>query len=129
MGTYILYDASVVGTTLRSLARPLATVKHDRSSSMPPASLKKKHTARSKSGNTAAIRSVDTIASLSRDQVQRTVLLSSVTGASFEDVKFFAFSRRTRAGAVDSPRALFANSALVRKASSHFDFGASPCSY
>ena len=128
MGTYILYDASVLGTTLRSLARLLATVKHDRSSSMPP-SLKKKHTARSKSGNTAAIRSVDPIASLSRDQVQRTALLSSVTGASFEDVKFFAFSRRTRAGAVDSPRALFANSALVRKASSHFDFGASPCSY
>ena len=95
---------------------------------MPP-SLKKTPTTRPKSGNTAATQSVDPIASLSRDQVQRTALLSSVTGASFEDVKFFAFSRRTRAGAVDSPRALFANSALIRKASSHFDFGASPCSY
>ncbi|PIL34171.1 hypothetical protein GSI_03882 [Ganoderma sinense ZZ0214-1] len=60
---------------------------------------------------------------VSRDQVQRAALLASVTGRWFEDVKFFAFSRRTRNGSVDKPLPLLANSSLIRKASSHFDFG------
>ncbi|KAM5532554.1 hypothetical protein V8D89_013760 [Ganoderma adspersum] len=65
---------------------------------------------------------ISPVASTSRDQVQRAALLASVTGRSFEDVKFFAFSRRTRNGSVDTPLPLLANSALIRKASSHFDF-------
>lgn len=66
---------------------------------------------------------VPPVASTSRDQVQRAALLASVTGRPFEDVKFFAFSRRTRNGMVDAPLPLLANSALIHKASSHFDFG------
>ncbi|TFK94559.1 hypothetical protein K466DRAFT_475956 [Polyporus arcularius HHB13444] len=48
--------------------------------------------------------------------------LASITGRAFEDVKFFAFSRRTRTGSVDSPRPLLANSALLCSAAPHFDY-------
>ncbi|KAI1796420.1 hypothetical protein LXA43DRAFT_1057726 [Ganoderma leucocontextum] len=60
---------------------------------------------------------VSPVASASRDRVQRAALLASITGRSFEDVKFFAFSRRTRNGSIDTPLPLLANSALIRKAS------------
>ncbi|RPD78281.1 hypothetical protein L226DRAFT_567942 [Lentinus tigrinus ALCF2SS1-7] len=49
-------------------------------------------------------------------------MLASITNGTFEDVKFYTFSRRTRAGTIDSPLPLYANSALIRKASSHFNF-------
>lgn len=65
------------------------------------------------------------MASASREKIQRAALLASTTGQSFEDVKFFAFSRCTRNDGIDTPLPLFANSALIRKASSHFDFGES----
>ena len=69
------------------------------------------------------IQEVSPVASASRDQVQRAALLASLSGRSFEDVKFFAFSCRTRDGNASKPLPLLANSALLRKASSHFDFG------
>ncbi|KAI0690193.1 hypothetical protein C8T65DRAFT_672029 [Cerioporus squamosus] len=58
---------------------------------------------------------------MSREQVSQFAMLASMTQGNFEDVKFYAFSRRTRAGAVDKPLPLYANSALIRKASTHFD--------
>ena len=69
------------------------------------------------------IQEVSPVASASRDQVQRAALLASLSGRSFEDVKFFAFSCCTRDGNANKPLPLLANSALLRKASSHFDFG------
>ncbi|KAH9895071.1 hypothetical protein C8Q73DRAFT_645496 [Cubamyces lactineus] len=62
------------------------------------------------------------VASSSREDVLRAALLASVNGSSFEDVKFFAFSRRNREGLVDKPMPVLANSTLLRKASSHFDY-------
>ncbi|KAI1796418.1 hypothetical protein LXA43DRAFT_879681 [Ganoderma leucocontextum] len=58
-----------------------------------------------------------------REEVSQYTMLASIEGGTFEDVKFYAFSRRARSGRVDTPRVLFGNSALIRKASSHFDFG------
>ena len=69
---------------------------------------------------------VSPLISATRTQVQRMAMLSSMSGYSFEDVKFYAFSRRTHSGSVDTPLPVFANSVLIRKASSHFDFGTSP---
>ncbi|KAH9855262.1 hypothetical protein C2E23DRAFT_901636 [Lenzites betulinus] len=51
---------------------------------------------------------------------------SSFNTGTFEDVKFYLFSRRSRSGVVYAPRPLFANTALLCKASSHFDFVLSP---
>ncbi|KAI0779797.1 hypothetical protein C8Q74DRAFT_1199511 [Fomes fomentarius] len=62
------------------------------------------------------------LASTPLEQVHRAALLASVTGQCFEDVKFFAFSRRTQSGSVNTPLPLFANSTMIRKASSHFDY-------
>ncbi len=58
-----------------------------------------------------------------REEVSQYTMLTSIESGMFEDVKFYAFSRRAQDGRVDAPRALFGNSALIRKASSHFDFG------
>ncbi|KAM5532553.1 hypothetical protein V8D89_013759 [Ganoderma adspersum] len=57
-----------------------------------------------------------------REEVSQYAMIASIEGGTFENVKFYAFSRRARDGRVDTPRALFGNSALIRKASSHFDF-------
>ena len=65
------------------------------------------------------------MSSASRDQIQRAMMLASIAGQSFEDVKFFAFSRRNRTGRIDTPLPLLANSALIRKASPHFELGKS----
>ncbi|KAI0331011.1 hypothetical protein GY45DRAFT_673314 [Cubamyces sp. BRFM 1775] len=62
------------------------------------------------------------VASSSREDVLRAALLASASGSSFEDVKFFVFSRRNREGLVDKPMPVLANSTLLRKASSHFDY-------
>ena len=70
-----------------------------------------------------AAAAVTPVTSTSLNQVHRAALLASVTGRQFEDVKFFAYSRRTRNGAVDTPLPLLANSTLIRKASAHFDYG------
>ena len=58
---------------------------------------------------------------LSREQVQRVTMMESIAGKPFEDVKFFAFSRRNIAGAIDTPLPLSANCRHIRRASSHFD--------
>ena len=70
-----------------------------------------------------AANQVTPVASITLKEVHRAALLASVTGRQFEDVKFFAYSRRTRNGAVDTPLPLLANSTLIRKASAHFDYG------
>ncbi|CDO69305.1 hypothetical protein BN946_scf184976.g24 [Trametes cinnabarina] len=59
----------------------------------------------------------------SKQEVMQYALLSSITGTtgSFEDVKFYVYSRRNASGQVNTPRALFANRALLCKTSSHFD--------
>ena len=62
----------------------------------------------------------------SRAQLLQATVLASLTGKAFEDVKFFAFSRRARDGIVDQPKSLVANSSLVQKATSHFDPGKPP---
>ncbi|KAI0769671.1 hypothetical protein BD413DRAFT_477311 [Trametes elegans] len=62
------------------------------------------------------------VASSTREDVLQAALLASASGRPFEDVKFFAFSRLTHTGDVDTPLPLFANSTLIRKASSHFDY-------
>ncbi|KAI0675034.1 hypothetical protein C8Q78DRAFT_964978 [Trametes maxima] len=62
------------------------------------------------------------VSSLSRKAVLRSALTASASGTPFEDINFFAFSRRSANGLVDTPMPLLANSALVRKASSHFDY-------
>lgn len=61
---------------------------------------------------------------LTREQTHRTVVLASLSGETCEDVKFFAFSRRTRAGTVDTPLPIVANTKLICNTSSHFNFGA-----
>ncbi|KAI0645432.1 hypothetical protein C8Q79DRAFT_911621 [Trametes meyenii] len=62
------------------------------------------------------------VSSLPREAVLRSALLASASGVPFEDVKFYAFSRRSASGLVDTPMPLLANSAHIRKASSHFDY-------
>ncbi|RPD63868.1 hypothetical protein L227DRAFT_608404 [Lentinus tigrinus ALCF2SS1-6] len=62
------------------------------------------------------------VPSPSREQLHRAVALASLSGKSCEDIKFFAFSRRTRAGTVDTPLPITTNTTLIRKASSHFDY-------
>ena len=59
----------------------------------------------------------------SKEEISDYTMLASIDGVAFEDVKFWTFSRRARSGTVDTPRGLFGNSALVRKASSYFDMG------
>ncbi|KAH9942342.1 uncharacterized protein BXZ73DRAFT_87955 [Epithele typhae] len=62
------------------------------------------------------------MASATRDQVQRAAMLASVSGRSFEDIKFWAFSRRSHTGVVDEPLPLLANSGLLHKVTDHFKF-------
>ncbi|OBZ67212.1 hypothetical protein A0H81_12855 [Grifola frondosa] len=59
--------------------------------------------------------------SLTRQQISQCAFNSSIVDRSFEDTKFFVFSRRSASGVIDTPRPLFANSLLMRKASSHFE--------
>ena len=66
-----------------------------------------------------------------REQISQLAMMASITGQAFEDVKFYAYSRRNLQGIVDTPLPLFGNSALIRKASPHFNYGmiyASPVS-
>ncbi|TFK94560.1 hypothetical protein K466DRAFT_290631 [Polyporus arcularius HHB13444] len=58
----------------------------------------------------------------SREEVSQHALLTSIERGTFEDVKFYTFSRRTQSGLADKPRALFGNSVLIRKTSSYFDY-------
>ncbi|TBU29591.1 hypothetical protein BD311DRAFT_756443 [Dichomitus squalens] len=64
--------------------------------------------------------------SLSPSDIQRAAILANITGRPYDDIKFFAFSRRTQNGTVDIPLSLVANSRLVLKAAPHFGlvFGA-----
>ncbi|RDX50158.1 hypothetical protein OH76DRAFT_1349626 [Lentinus brumalis] len=63
------------------------------------------------------------IAIPSRPQATQAALLSSLSGRPFEDMKFFAFSRRSRSKTVDSPRPILVNSMLLRSTSTHFEYG------
>ncbi|EIW63025.1 uncharacterized protein TRAVEDRAFT_43329 [Trametes versicolor FP-101664 SS1] len=58
-----------------------------------------------------------------REQISDYTMLQSIATGTFEDVKFYLFSRRRGgSGFVYAPRPLYANSALICKASAHFDF-------
>ncbi|KAM5532551.1 hypothetical protein V8D89_013757 [Ganoderma adspersum] len=65
--------------------------------------------------------STNDLSSPSRTQLLQAAMLTSFEGRTFEDVKFWVFSRRKRGGTVDQPKALVANSTLVRKATPHFN--------
>lgn len=45
----------------------------------------------------------------------------SLLGGAFIDTKFYAFSRKRGSGIVDRPKAVYANSAILRAASKYFD--------
>ena len=45
----------------------------------------------------------------------------SITGGVFVDTKLYAFSRKKSSGVVDTPKAVYANSAILRAASKYFD--------
>ena len=65
-------------------------------------------------------------ASLAITQLHRAAILASITGQPFEDVNFYAFSRRTRTRkAVSKALPLVANSRFIRNATAHFDSGTS----
>ncbi|KAJ3558091.1 hypothetical protein NM688_g1118 [Phlebia brevispora] len=55
-----------------------------------------------------------------RKLVSQAAIKESLTGGTFLDTKFYAFSRK-RAGVVDKPMAIYANSAVLRHASKYFD--------
>ncbi|KAI1796417.1 hypothetical protein LXA43DRAFT_618515 [Ganoderma leucocontextum] len=59
----------------------------------------------------------------SQEKHTREVLLASLSGKPFEDLKFYAFSRRTSAGQIDQPLPILANSTLIRHTSPHFNEG------
>ncbi|KAI0702972.1 hypothetical protein C8T65DRAFT_741452 [Cerioporus squamosus] len=63
------------------------------------------------------------ISMLSRPQATQAALLSSLSGRPFEDMKLFAFSRRTRSKTIDAPLPILVNSVLLRSTSTHFDQG------
>lgn len=75
------------------------------------------------SGTLLTVGSAHLPSNATREQVSQHTMRHSIATGTFEDVKFFLFSRRKRSGVVYAPRPLFANSALVCKASAHFDFG------
>ncbi len=53
--------------------------------------------------------------------VTQAAVRQSLTGGTFIDTKFYAFSRKRSSGVVDTPRAVFANSAILRATSKYFD--------
>ncbi|KAI0633354.1 hypothetical protein C8Q77DRAFT_1058079 [Trametes polyzona] len=58
-----------------------------------------------------------------REEVSQYAMLTSMTTGTFEDVKFYLFSRRDASSRlVHSPRPLYANRALLCKASPHLEF-------
>ncbi|OJT01841.1 hypothetical protein TRAPUB_7706 [Trametes pubescens] len=73
-------------------------------------------------GTFTAGASTHLLSTATREQVTQHTMRHSITTGTFEDVKFYLFSRRKRSGVVYAPRPLFANSALICKTSSHFDF-------
>lgn len=68
-----------------------------------------------------------TTPSLDKKGLMQVALRQSMTGGSFIDTKFFAFSRRRSAGVVDEPLPVYASSALLRTASKYFDGCACAC--
>jgi hypothetical protein len=59
--------------------------------------------------------------STDKKEIMQAVLKMSLTGGSFLDTKFYAFSRKRSTGIVDEPRPVYANSALLRASSKYFD--------
>ncbi|KAI0779801.1 hypothetical protein C8Q74DRAFT_716642 [Fomes fomentarius] len=54
-------------------------------------------------------------------EASRVAMMASMNGEPFEDVRFYAYSRRDLSGNIDTPRPIFANSKLILAASSHFE--------
>ncbi|KAI0088864.1 hypothetical protein BDY19DRAFT_993688 [Irpex rosettiformis] len=57
---------------------------------------------------------------LGKDGLVKVALRESLTGGSFINTKFYAFSRRRSAGVVDEPLPIYANSELLRIGSGYF---------
>ncbi|KAH9942339.1 uncharacterized protein BXZ73DRAFT_74615 [Epithele typhae] len=57
-----------------------------------------------------------------KEQIQRAIMIASISGKPFEDLKIWAFSRRANTGIVDKPCALFANTTMMHKATDHFKY-------
>ncbi|KAJ3486469.1 hypothetical protein NLI96_g4229 [Meripilus lineatus] len=58
--------------------------------------------------------------SLKREFYLQEAYKASLTGGTFYDTKFYAFSRRRSSGSVDLPKTIFANSAILRASSQYF---------
>ncbi len=58
--------------------------------------------------------------SLEREKFLEAAYKASLTGGVFFDTKFYVFSRRRNSGVVDTPRAVYANSAILRRSSQYF---------
>lgn len=58
---------------------------------------------------------------LDKKGLLQVALRKAVTGGSFIDTKFYAFSRRRSTGVVDDPLPVYANSEILRAASTYFD--------
>ncbi|KAL1942533.1 hypothetical protein VTO73DRAFT_6135 [Trametes versicolor] len=84
--------------------------------------MKKKGKASASGSTPMATPALPEIPLATRETLFQTALLASAGGTPFEDVKFFAFSRRRKGGIIDQPLPLLANSACIRKASSHFSY-------
>ncbi|KAF7790011.1 hypothetical protein EIP86_000959 [Pleurotus ostreatoroseus] len=89
---------------------------------------KKKAKGRKASGarNSARFNMNDlTISSLPSDTdkklVTQAAIKHSLAGGSFIDTKFYAFSRKRASGVVDTPKAVYANSAILSASSKYFD--------
>ena len=55
-----------------------------------------------------------------RKTITQAAVKLSFTAGAFIDTKFYAYSRRTASGGVDTPKPLFANSAILKASSQHF---------
>ncbi|KAL6300190.1 hypothetical protein BKA93DRAFT_541994 [Sparassis latifolia] len=69
--------------------------------------------------HSSALKSI-TIANPVLQASVKTVLAESLVCGEFVDVRFFLFTRRQRSGKVCTPRALYANSAVLKAASPYF---------
>lgn len=59
-------------------------------------------------------------AAINRNHVTRVAVKQSMTEGIFIDTKLYAFSRRKTSGIVDRPKALYANSAILKTSSAYF---------
>ena len=71
------------------------------------------------SANRSSITSVPW--SADRKHITQAAVKQSLLGGEFIDTKFYAFSRRSVAGVVDTPKPVFANSAVLKVSSKYFE--------